>query len=77
MIFVITGYPGFPIAAFSASLRAWCVLGRSAAPRFLFCYLCRWGWPRLHRRVVCWAGASGLQELQLQLQCCFYFFFGN
>ena len=36
MIFVITGHPGFPIAAFSASLRAWCVLGRSAAPRFLF-----------------------------------------
>ena len=28
------------IAAFSTSLRVWCVLGRSAAPRFLFCYLC-------------------------------------
>ena len=34
------GYLSFPIAAFSTLLRAWCVLGRSAAPRFLFCYLC-------------------------------------
>ena len=58
--FGATGYPSFPIAAFSASLRTWCVLGRSAAPRFLFCYLCRWGWLRLQRRVVCWVGTSEL-----------------
>jgi hypothetical protein len=40
-ILVITGY--LSIAAFSTSLRAWCVLGRSAAPRFLFCCLCFFG----------------------------------